>query len=621
MLITMVVIGIVVMFTVALVGTNQNLFGLARRTEDQSAALALANGGLNRYLQRVTYDGAYSTDLSYGTPESGYGITFDTASPDRSVNNLANDAASLDTNYKGQTVPPHTIDLIVVARSHQVKRRFRYVLRRGLAFQGAMAASRRLIFGKDVKLESITSLRDDTPVEAHFHSNDDGSSGVGVTWDGTGTFQVGTDCEVTSASLVDPGIVSSNPGKTDEKVPPLTLTQLNIQQLVTDASSSPAPTAVMPSGFYCDGNRYLGTTTTVNGDISLYNGSLYVQGDLTINGGVIGYGSIYATGNVYIRGGNASVISNQPNGAAILAGGDITFEGLDAAGYIDALAATDSNVATTWTRFKEGYRVLNEVTAPSNSPYSKPLDFDTVFPPPSSDPYGISYGSPGPGLQADNVHWAAYNISKGNDIPAVMGISTNLTIPGPTAPGGTLLQSPRNDNSYSKSLQDAVTVAAGGDPRGGQIARALEQVGYYFRHGFYGATLGWDDATVPPDGGFGYSLDHQFWIARALDPLGTHLPMVYPIPMTPAQMAQGVQDYFKYHDPLNFGWLGKSYFQGVLYARGNVTIVNKAVIIGSVVSGGDLTVADGADFTYDKEYDQLTHNLSGPVKVASFHEL
>jgi len=619
---TLVVVGIVVIFITAMISTNKNLFGFSKRSQDQAAALALGRGGLNRLIQRLTYQDSFSGDLTYGDTTTGYDITFDPSDPDRSVNNLFNDAASSDTNSQGMVVPPHTADIVVIARSGGVTRKLRFVLKRGLAFQGAMAANGRLLFGKDVDLKSITSIRDDDPVEARFHANDSLEVGTGVVWDNSGVFNIGDGCEVSSATAVEASIVSSNPSRVSQDVPEIAIPSLNIDRMVSDSSGAPAPTSLPGGGLYCDSNSYIGTSTTVNSDINLYDASLYVNGDLIINGGVIGYGSIYATGDVTIRGGNASVITNQPSGAAILAGGDITFDALSASGYIDTLTG-DAAVNAAWTRFKDAYRVLSEVTDPSNSGpgYTKPTDYDAVFPPPTLPVYvDISSCSiPGsPLLRADNFHWAGFNLGKGDVTMTPSPPETDMPIPSP-APG---LTPPWTENSYSRSLKEAIASVAGSDPRAVQVNRALDHVAFYFRHGFYNPPPIWDDEGLPIDDGFSWSIDHQLWAVHNIHPLGGVPPVgYYPVTFTQEQMAQGVEEYFAYHDPLNFGWLGRSYFQGLLYAKGDITISNRAEVIGTVIAGGNLSVLDGASFTYNREYDELTQNLSGPVRVTSFQEL
>lgn len=644
---TLVVVGIVVMFTTALVATNRNLFGFTRNSVDQTQALALGRGGLNRLIDRIIAEGNYADDLDYGDTQTGYNITFNTSDPNRSVNNLMNDSVSPGTNYLDEAVPPHTADIIVVARSNGVVRRFRYILKRGLAFQGAMAANGRIIFGEDVELKSITSLHDDQPVETRFHANDYDDDGTGVDWtDRVGhSFLIGDGCEVSSVSSVVQEIADVDPDKVSQHVPAVPVPELDVENLVSGAAGSPAPTPLPDGGFFCEGSRHIVGPVTATGDIHLYNGSLYVDGDLTIAGGLVGFGSVYATGDVHITGGNASVITNQPSGAAILAGGDLTFESLGAAGYIEALAVTDpSGVGTAWTRFKDAYRVLSEVTNPSQDvSYVSPADFDLVFPDPALNPYATflpDYLQSGPYLRADQIHWAGFHLGKGNNTiypdqndPTLY---RHLSLP---APDGQHF-SRWYENSYSRAVNDAVVIAGGSNPRVEQVSRALEQVAYYFRHNYWSGSESavtcdcgyaqgvhgqtWDDESLRPyaDEGLAYSIDRQLWLAHGRG--GVPANAVHPDygdTFTPNKMAEGMENYFRYHDPLDFSWLGTAYFQGLLYARGDITILNGAEVIGTVVAGGDLTVTDGAKFTYNKEYDELTHNLTGAVRVTSFQEL
>jgi hypothetical protein len=639
--ITLVVVSIVVMFVTALVGVNQNLFGFAKRTNDRAAALALAKGGLNRLIDRLTYQDTFASDLNFGTPQTGYSITFNSANLNHSVNNLTSDAISATANYQGDAVPPHTADIIVVARSNGVERRFRFILKRGLAFQGAMAANRRIRFGQDIELDSITSLNDNQPVETRFHANDYGNDGTGVTWDAGGAFVVGPGCEVSSASSVQATITAVlTPDDVSQDVPAIPVPSLDIDQIVSDNSSAPAPTLLPVGDYHCDDNRYLSTSTTVVGNISLYDGSLYVQGDLNIVGGVVGYGSIYVTGDVNITGGNASVVTNQPNGAAILAGGDINFTALSAEGFIDELALTDTDVANAWTQFKDAFATLDAIVDVGNDGfYSRPTGLitstlhDMADTPYGSFPPGEEYGNPSsPYIRADDIHWAVFHLGRGitnSNIPALVETDPQpISLPGPEpvlpphSPAFNI--STMNERSFTRILKDAVESAAPSDIRTPQIDRALNHVAFYSRHNYWDndpnnpPAGNWDDESLSGDPAL-LSLDRQLWIVHGMGGSAGNGP--FGIPFTPDDMANGVREYFEHHDPFDFGWLGKAYFQGLLYAKGDITIVNRTEVIGMIISGGDLSVLDGAKFTYNKEYDELTQNLSGPVRVVSFREL
>lgn len=610
LIMTLVLIALVAMYTTALVATNQRLFGMSRRSEDLTAALALGQGGLNRLIQQLTFDSNFSSDLTYGNPQTGYQITFNPGSPTRSVNNLNNASASAATNYRGQTVPPYTADVIVVAQSSGVTRRLRYVLTRGLAYRGAMGANGKIEFGADASLRSYTSLTDHTPVACQFHANDSDNTGMGILWAGPpSTFSIGNQCEVTSASGLDGAIEAANPGKTQSNVPKVPIPQVDVATMVSMASSSPAPTTLATGGIYCDTQTYLAGNQTIDGDINLQDGSLFVDGDLTINGGLLGFGSVYVTGDIHIVGGNATVITNQPNGAAVLAGGDIVFEGADATGYLETLAALHpATVGVTWTQAKNVINVLDQITVQPPASYARPGGFTGLV---GSVDAWLTVPAFTAFPQLVDVWWVKYRLGNAT---ALGGNTEAMRIPNPD---GTFAV--WNDAAMLRQVRDAVEALPtySSDPRAQQITHALDQMGYFYRHTWNGA---WHEGSM---GDPYFNLDHQLWTVRGMvDPGGSPYTGFWfsgdPI-VDQAKTNQYVQNYIELNPSLPA--LGRAYFQGVLYANGSVSVANDAAVIGSIVSGGDLTIAGEANFIYNKEYDALTNSIVGPVKVASFNEL
>jgi hypothetical protein len=141
-----------------------------------------------------------------------------------------------------------------------------------------------------------------------------------------------------------------------------TIPDIDVEAKVTAGLSSPALTG---GGSTLIGDQILAEprsvagNLTVNGDlifaqkrvdtpdgpVMAADGTLYVDGDLTLNGGIKGIGSLYVSGDITVRGGNASLQTSQPTGTAMMAGGDVSLEGLDAAGYLQSLAAADPNIS------------------------------------------------------------------------------------------------------------------------------------------------------------------------------------------------------------------------------------------------------------------------------------
>ena len=609
---TLVVTVVLGMFIAGLVSSNRHLFGFTKRSQAQTQTALLAEGALNRLAQQWVSDPAFAGDLTFDDGTSSYEITFDTGNPNFSVNNLTGSGAP--TNFRGDPVPPVSADVVVVCRQGSIESRYRYLVRRGYSALEGAGTNGRMIFEDNVVLDSIASLDDPTSVEARFHANDVADSGEGVGWNGSGTFEVLHDVKLTSRTTIDPGVTGSNPGGTLENEPTIPFPTMDVTSQVVSASAAPPPDSVPGGGCFVSGERYLSGNQLFTNDITLSEGSLYVDGDLEIHGGISGTGAIFVNGSVTVRGGNATVITNQPTGAAIIAEGDVTFEGLDAYTFLNNAASSRPTVQSALDDVMVGLNVLNDVIQQPSLGYSRPSSFTSAYNPISSLGTGTWASYP---READ-FWYAQLKLSRGVISAFDQGSPTedvpqHIAIPGPTGE-----YSGWNSGSPLRRLKEALASEYPGDPQAAQVGQALDELAYFFREGWTDSAT-WDDFGEPEET---WSIGRGAFSIAILGPYNQFAPEVSTYWFGErATYTDTVTDFFDYNDPLDLSWIGKANFQGLILSNGDITLENNATVIGSIFADGDLQMRGGATLIYNAEYEELANLATGPVQVYSYEEL
>ena len=203
--------------------------------------------------------------------------------------------------------------------------------------------------------------------------------------------------------------------------------------------------------------------------------------------------------------------------------------------------------------------------------------------------------------------WAKYKLAGSGPPP-----TSASPIPSPKG-----LYPVHSNSAYIPRLNSAIKAMPGyaADTKAHQIVHGLDQMAYYFRHNWDAGQWDYDESTTPVSM---YTLDHQIWLLiGAMFPNATG---TFPGVFTEAMMADGVSDFFQFNNPLNFGWLGKSYYQGLLYARGDVTLQGDSEVYGVLISKGALRL-NNANFVFDQEYQNLAQRVEGPLRVVLYQEI
>ena len=599
----------------------QSLQELGLRRERQQA-LQMARSGLNHAIHLLTYSPSWNAGLNTVVQGQGYELSF--SSGNRCVNNLANPSAATGANFQGRDVPPLSADLVVTGRSGRSQVRLHALLQHGLQFQRSLGALGKVHIQDDCEVRGIASFANPADRGGGILSKYQmtGAGDYAIEHSGPGSFTVGPSALIEALpqdgglQAISPSIHSAVPQAVRENSVDSPLPEFDIDELMAPHLSHPPPVSLsggqMPTSYLQD-ERTVAGDLMVNGDLVFAaDGALYVDGDLILNGGVIGEGAIYCRGQVTINGGSSSLITNQGSGAALFAGGDVTFQGQSAVGYLDALATGYPAIQTRWNA------VRNQLTQIQTTLNGAP------------DP---NINLAGAQTSAQSLWGLNWQMSK-QELPAGhpaenSGVSLGQdwfnSIPSPNgthADSGSVAMLPALIDEIRNSLGANYST----DARAQRIVHALEETHYFFRHNADTGSLNpgssivnnrlvggaalittWDDIDLEPSS---WSYEHG---VSAAGTWGT------PDLGGMNRFFQSIRSFYDQH-PMDFSWLGSSNFQGIVYTSGDVSISNRFEIHGLVLSGGQVTLSGGSKLVYNDEYVKQGGS-SGPLRCVFVHEL
>ena len=597
---------IVVMFIGALLmRSRMNLFDSSQYRDSLKAEQA-ARAGVNHILSLLEEDPDFSDDLQVTISGATYTITFDSSNPAFSVNNLSSDAPATQLSLQGHTVAARSADVVVLGTCGRSRRTLRVVAQRGFSSIRSISAVGRVELSGDITVDGIKSLLPppgETEPEpapggilSKYRSTD--PSEPSIEWAGGSSFNLG-ELSLLESAAPDGGaafsanLTSNFPEQTVDNSAADTIPVIDVATKVADGMSQPA---VAAGGSTLTGNLYLKNPGSVNGDLTmtgdiiLSEGTLFIDGDLTLNGGIKGRGAIYVSGDVTMVGGNTVVQTGEPNGVALLAGGNATFQGIDAAGYLAFLAGTDPAVNTALSNVNG---LLNHYAATPGHHWSTGVQL-------SKHPLPFPAAT-------DNV-WVN-------------------PIPGPDG---------RHNMGFSSGALPSLILAIKStglhltDPRAEKVVKALEEMDYHFRDNDgsvdmtgleltddyqvlqSGVLLNrsvveamrvgpWDDLTVP-------------------DQFKTHSHLQYGSIANGLEFSESRRQSYLANNPIDFSFLGNSVYQGMVYVNGNVEASQNFSLIGALITQGDVTLTNGSKLIFNEEYRNLLGSAV-PIGIIHYEEI
>ncbi len=350
---TLLFLGILFMMSLSMVVMSRHRVFSGLTQHHKSQALYLAEAGLAKSQVALEADLDWAGEPATESQPNGtgqvdgipgsYEVHFGT---DRngSVNNIGQSAAA--DSYRGEeTVPPNTALLIVTAtvsgHSYTLE-----ALVRGKGSVGYMSdailASGKIRAKGDLKIDGIAALDDAKEVDGSMQSNHtDGAETV--VWEGGGTAVIAGNVGTGGASsgIKMPGAVIKG---SLEANAPANIPHTDIVDEVTKNMGHGAPPppggaswseAIGTATF--SGGKYSLSDVDLQGDLVLADGAtLYINGDLKINGSFSGKGSVYVTGETSFRG-DSKVTTNPDFSVALFSKGDVSLRGFDGTEFLASL--------------------------------------------------------------------------------------------------------------------------------------------------------------------------------------------------------------------------------------------------------------------------------------------
>ena len=333
-----------------------------RREHQRNVALFCGEAAMARCAALLSADPEWTAgfvDEEMERVGATYTVVFNTSGdvqPHQSVNNL-HGAAAVDGPRGPGTVPPHCVDLVVVAKAGLVERRLEVLLRRGISdpLPYAVVSSRNILMRGNVQVDGLESLDGSVSLDAGLHSNRLDSVDDIIQWSPK---KAGDRADVLgevsttspSTSAIDFGADPSayNLGGTEVAAGAKPLPPVDIAGEVSAKSGASTPNFSAP---LTDGDYYLSGGTVINDDLVLEGGNLYIDGDLTVNGSISGHGSVYVNGETAFRG-DVKIATSEESGAALFSKGSVSLTGFDGSAYLQDLVASDSTAQENWTHLR-----------------------------------------------------------------------------------------------------------------------------------------------------------------------------------------------------------------------------------------------------------------------------
>jgi|GEM_PF-1111902 len=245
-----------------------------------------------------------------------------------SYNNLEVDASK---NGCGRTVPKFAIHLVGTGISNGVVRHVEAVLHippfpYAIAASGKFESQNGLLVAavKEAKyaMNGASAIAPENLVPSHLASNSRDKKAIKL---GKGTKITG-DVRSSGGVELDPDGGAEVQGKTICNADPIKMPKIDVTSYDPEVQKIEGIQQLPGS---MDGQKMEGVSKrkgdlTVNGDLTLDNGVMYVEGDLNIHGGVKGKGGLFVTGKTTIDRG-ASLDST--NTAVLISKGDVNLTG------------------------------------------------------------------------------------------------------------------------------------------------------------------------------------------------------------------------------------------------------------------------------------------------------
>ncbi len=323
-----------------------------RAYQQQAQALYLAEAGIARAQEELFCNPDFSGELDDGLPgvEGRYELDL--------VNNVRGSLPK--TGPRGPfTVPSSSAYLVVTGRCGEAERRLEAILyhRPGAVPPYGISSTGRIQLRGPVTVDGITGLATLQSVEAGVHSNLAAPDAIkALTWEpaapgDTAEVTGAVSVSSTSAQAIDFAPAARVAKGFQRGVPEQAQPPLDLARRLRAASRLPPPNLSALGTSRLEGEFCHPGDLTVNGDLELSEGSLYVTGSLRVNGSIRGTGAVFVGGETEFKG-DSQVVTSEVDGVALSSQGDVRLTGFDGEQFLEAVVAQDEQAAESYREYR-----------------------------------------------------------------------------------------------------------------------------------------------------------------------------------------------------------------------------------------------------------------------------
>jgi hypothetical protein len=647
----------------ALIGINKHNLLFSTYQRDYLAAKYAAKAGVNHLAYKFAKNPNFGlTEKKYESidEKTSFVVYFDKSIANGlySINNLCSPTDHPSMNFEGKIVKPRTADIVVLGTSrlnsnNPITCKIHVIFRRTFDSDISIGSDGDINLTGDIEIKGVRSMLElDQEMGGGIHSNSDNSLSISWTPGSGSGFKLGNGARITTTGGVSSNLNSYSP---ITKTSPVCLPKYSIIELIERKSNMDNPPGILYNAsndaFYSPNMNllkeyYLSGNLVVNGDINLSDASLYVKGNLTVNGGIKGFGGIFVSGNVDMKGGNSSVITNQANSAAIFSDGNVSVIGLSASGYLDSLSLQYPDIAYKYKKFKSAQKAVIDFIKYTDS-YNKvynhsiiedefgeveAVHFDNFAWEPAETwksmerlPLGYHDDCWPECRYCDcnhailDLHWASQNLgfySNNNygswDFENPEAASANTAIPYKASTSAII-------PGLINSIKTSMGAQLDNDIAGQKVLKALYELAWINRHmPEKDDTMSSFVELTPEDKTCLEFLKYR-QISRDSIPFGQIIADGrFPEFLTSFEVMDIYRNIYLANDPLSPSWCDKSYFQGIVYANGNITAAEKITIYGTLISQKAINL-NNASIVYCQDYMNLTGKTC-PLELVLYRE-
>lgn len=485
-----------------------------------------------------------------------------------SVNNLDSDVAVAGPHGPA-TVPARSAYLVITGQVGMVTRTIEATLgpRTLSSFGGPLLADGPIGLGGATQVDGIETYGGEV-TQVTVHSNFGGTPGLPtIRWD---PLNSADRLRVTgNLTAVDPrppaqvfqlnGSYSVDDQLSDQSK--ITPPDVNVAGEVAAHSGAPSPGLTGLNTVLGPGDHYLSTDTDYAGNIVLQDGAnLYVGGDLEITGSITGKGAVFSSGNVTLSG-SADVSSK--NRVGLAAEGDVTLQGFDGNKYLRDLPG--------------GPHILNDIKR-----VTEKMDYYLQHPDEAVDPM--------PAPTAGTLPTWASNRVLGN-----MGALDRLN----GSLGGESANDLRFFHDVAPDRVGALVELVNAQPPTSQKTFVLNQLTKLKTLTRWTVTSNGPESKADGRDKFmaAPGLDHPIALDCMFDTLEE---------LDSSEQERGLRMVRDLLSNFSVDRLGNANFEGIVYARGSIHVLNQIHVRGGLVAAGghvnEVGLGSGSSLTYIKDF-------------------